>query len=116
MALLILFSFATVIQAWERPILGNTRNRWRELRSLTTNFSSVVIDHFYGGRQDIAVAGLYCDYLDRNEQTTSGMLGAMLKQLVGGGDIPEGVRKAFEGGKKHFGGVGPEVPDLLLAA
>jgi len=112
MVLLILCSFAMVIQVWGRLISGNTRNLEREPTSLTSNFSSVVIDYFYK-RQDITVAGLYCDYLDRKEQTTSNMLGAMLKQLVGNGTIPEDIRKAFEGAGGHFGGVGPEVPELL---
>jgi len=57
------------------------------------------------------VAGLYRDYLDRKEQTTSNMLGAMLKQLVGSGKIPEDIRNAFEKGKGHFGGVQPQVPE-----
>ena len=113
MALLIPCSFATVIQVWGRLISGNTRSRWGEPTSLIRNFSSVVIDHFYGRRPDITVAGLYCDYLDRNEQTPSNMLGAMLKQLLGRGTIPESIRKAFEDAKEHFGGVGPEAPDLL---
>jgi len=60
------------------------------------------------------VAGLYCDYLDRKEQTTPNMLGAMLKQLVGRGTIPEDIRRAFEDAKEHFGGVGPQVRELLL--
>ena len=59
------------------------------------------------------VAGLYCDYLDRKEQTTSNILGAMLKQLIGSGIIPDDIRRAFEDAKKHFGGVRPEVPELL---
>ena len=101
-----------VIQVWERLILGMTRNRGRAL-SLTSNFSSVVIDHFHSRRHDIAVTGLYCDYLDRNEQTTSNMLGAMLKQLVGRGNIPENISRAFREGKGHFGGVRPECPELL---
>ena len=113
MALLILCSFAMVIQVWGRPISGNTINRWGEPTSLTRNYSSVVIDHFYGRRPDITVAGLYCDYLDRKEQTTSNMLGAMLKQLVGRGTVPEDIRMAFEDAKEHFGGVHPEVPELL---
>jgi len=77
MALLILCSFATVIQVWGRLISGNTRNRGRELPSLTCDFSSAVIDHFCSRRQDVTVAGLYCDYLDRNEQTTvrTGIIG-----------------------------------------
>ena len=72
-----------------------------------------MIDHFYDSEQDISVAGLYCDYLDRNKQTTSNILGAMLRQLIGSGDIPGGIRKAFEDAKRHFGGVGPEAPELL---
>jgi len=112
MALLILCSFATAIQVWGRPISGNTRTYGREPTSLTRNFSSAVIDHFNGRRQDITVAGLYCDYLDREEQTTSNILGAMLKQLVGG-TIPEGIRRAFEDAEEQFGRVGPRVPELL---
>ena len=72
-----------------------------------------MIDHFYGSEQDITVAGLYCDYLDRNEQTTSNILGAMLKQLIGSGIILDDIRKAFEDAKRHFGGVHPEVPEVL---
>ena len=59
------------------------------------------------------VVGLYCDYLDRKEQTTSNILGAMLKQLMGSGIIPDDIRKAFEDAKRHFGGVHPEVPGVL---
>ena len=73
----------------------------------------MVIDHFYGSEQDITTAGLYCDYLDRKEQTTSNMLGAMVKQLLRGGNISEDIRKAFEDAKEHFGGVGPDIPKLL---
>ena len=72
-----------------------------------------MIDNFYGSEQDITVAGLYCDYLDRKEQTTSNILGAMIKQLIGSGIIPDNIRRAFEDAKSHFGGVRPEVPELL---
>jgi len=41
------------------------------------------------------------------------MLGAMLKQLLGRGAIPEDIRKAFEDAKEHFGGVGPDISELL---
>ena len=111
---LILCYFVMVIRGWGRLILGNTRYHGRDHRSLTTwDSSSLVIDHFYGSGQDITVAGLYCDYLDRKEQTTSNMLGAMLRQLVGSGNIPEDIRKAFEDSKDHFGGVRPQVPQLV---
>jgi len=103
-----------VIRGWGRLILGNTIYHGGDPRLLTTcDFSSLVIDHFYGSGQDITVAGLYCDYLDRKEQTTSNMLGAMLKQLVGSGNIPEEIRKAFEDAKDHFGGVRSQVPQLV---
>jgi len=106
--------FATVIRGWGRLILGKPKCLRRNPRSLTTcGFSSLVIDHFYGSGQDITVAGLYCDYLDRKEQTISNMLGAMLKQLVGRGNIPEDIRKAFEDAKDHFGGVRPQVSELV---
>jgi len=72
-----------------------------------------VIDHFHGSEQDITVVGLYCDYLDRKEQTTSNILGAMLKQLMGSGIIPDNIRKAFEDSRRHFGGVHSEVPEVL---
>ena len=113
MDLLTLFSFARVIPVWGRPILGNARNGGRGYRSLTSNFSSVVIDHLFSRRPDSAIIGLYCDYLDRKEQTASNMLGAILKQLLGGGGIPVEIRKVFEDSKGHLGGVGPEVPELL---
>ena len=100
------------IQVWGRLISGNKKSPG-EPTSLTRNFSSAVIDHFYGRRPDITVAGLYCDYLEQNEQTASNMLGAMLKQLVGRGAIPEDIRKIFEDAKEHFGGVGPDVSELL---
>ena len=72
MDLLILCSFVMAIRVWGRLIIGSTRNWGRGLTSLTAgNFSSVVIDNFSGGGQDIRVAGVYYDYLDRKEQTTS---------------------------------------------
>ena len=72
-----------------------------------------MIDNFYASERDITVAGLYCDYLDRKEQTTSNILGAMLKQLMRSGTISDDILEAFEDAKRHFGGVRPEVPDLL---
>jgi len=40
-------------------------------------------------------------------------MGAILKQLVGRGDIPDYVREAFQVAKRNFGGRGPELPDLM---
>ena len=62
--------------------------------------------------EDIAVVGLYCDFLSQ-EQSTINMLGAILKQLVGRGGMPEHIRKAFQKAKKEFGGRGLRLPDLV---
>ncbi|RPA99424.1 hypothetical protein L873DRAFT_1683742, partial [Choiromyces venosus 120613-1] len=78
-----------------------------------THLSSLVIDYFQGRDPDITVTGLYCDYLDNKGQTTSNMVGAILKQVAGDGNIPENIRKAFEVGKKHVRGVGPRSSELL---
>jgi len=41
------------------------------------------------------------------------MMGVILKQLVGRGDIPEYLREAFQVAKRNFGGRGPQLPDLM---
>ena len=65
------------------------------------------------GNEEIVVAGLYCDYLSQQEQTVIHMMGAILKQLVGRGDIPGYLREAFQAGKRNLGGRGPQLPDLM---
>ena len=40
------------------------------------------------------------------------MMGAILKQVIGGGDIPENVREAFQEGEKEIGGRGLRLADL----
>jgi len=59
------------------------------------------------------VVGLYCDFLAQQEQTTTSMLGAILKQLVSRGGIPEHIRQTFQEAKKEFGGRGLRLPDLM---
>jgi len=63
--------------------------------------------------EDIAVACLYCDFLAQQEQTITNIMGAILKQLVGRGDIPKDVREAFQRGKKEIGGRGLLLSDLM---
>ena len=62
--------------------------------------------------EDIAVACLYYDFLAQQEQTITNMMGAILKQLIGEGDIPEHVREAFQEGKREIGGRGLRLADL----
>jgi len=79
------------------------------------NISSLVIDSLCDRAQEenIAVIGLYCDFLSQQEQTTTNIIGALLKQLVGRGGIPDHLRAAFQKGKREFGGRGPRLADLI---
>ena len=65
------------------------------------------------GNAPVAVACLYYDYLAQNEQSITNMIGAILKQLVGGGDIPEDIRRGFQKGRKELGGRGLLHADLM---
>ena len=50
--------------------------------------------------EDLVVAWLYCDYLAQQEQTVINIMGAILKQLVGRGEIPKDIREAFKEGRR----------------
>ena len=63
--------------------------------------------------EGIAVAGLYCDFLAQEEQTTTHMMGAILKQLVRGWNIAEYLRKGFRRGEAEIRGRPPRLPDLM---
>lgn len=52
----------------------------------------------------VAITGLYCDFQHQKEQSTTNMLGAILKQLIVGDNIPECIREAFRRGRDRFGG------------
>ena len=69
-------------------------------------YSSLLIDSLYdqAGGKNIAVVGLYCDILAQQEQSTTSMLGAILKQLASREGISEHIREAFQQAKKEFGG------------
>ena len=77
--------------------------------------SSLVIDSLCDQteNENIAVACLYCDYLAQDEQTTTNIMGAVLKQLVGRGNIPVNVRAEFQKAKKEVGGRRPLLADLV---
>ena len=63
--------------------------------------------------EDLAVACLYCDYRVQQDQTTTNIIGAILKQLVGRERIPNDIRKAFREAKKVVGGTRPLLEDLM---
>jgi len=55
--------------------------------------------------REAAVACLYCDFHARKEQSTAHMLGAILKQVVGGLEhVPEEIKSAFQKSKKQIDG------------
>ena len=82
---------------------------------MARNVSSLVTDTLcdQAKNEDIAVACLYYDFLAHQEQTITNMMGAILKQLVGRGDIPIYLREAFQEGNKEIGGRGPRLRDLM---
>ena len=54
---------------------------------------------------NVAVACVYCDFHAHREQSTTGVLGALLKQLVAGVEpIPEAIKKAFDRAKSKVDG------------
>jgi len=79
------------------------------------NNSSMVIDSLCNRAvgKDVAVVGLYCDFHAQQEQSTTNMFGAILKQLANRGGIPEHIREVFQESKKEFGGRGLLLPDMV---
>ena len=65
------------------------------------------------GKEDIVVAGLYCDFISQQAQTVTNMMGAILKQLVKRGGIPDYLQEAFQKGQKEFGGRGLRLAELM---
>ena len=82
---------------------------------MTRNISSLVIDWLCDQvrNRDIAVAGLYCDYLSQEQQSATNMLGAILKQLLERDGIPQPVRQAFRMEKRGFGGRAVQLLNLV---
>ena len=66
------------------------------------NTSSLVIDRLCDEAEEegLAVAWLYIDYLAQEEQTVTNLMGAILKRLIGGREIPKEIEKAFHQGRR----------------
>lgn len=62
---------------------------------------------------DIAVAMFYCDFHGQQEQTTTNIMGAILRQLVVRGEVLEHVQSAFRMAKNEVGGRRPRLPDIV---
>ena len=62
----------------------------------------------------VAVACVYCDFNAQNEQSATGLLGALLKQVVSALEpIPDEVQRVFEDSKGRIGGRRLLLPDIL---
>ena len=83
----------------------------QELSLMARNFSSLVIDKLCDepSKEEIAVAMFYCDFRDQQKQTTTNIIGAILKQLVVGGRVLKAFRKA----KSEARGRGLRLPDMV---
>ena len=60
-----------------------------------------------------AIARFYCDFRDQQQQTTTNIIGAILRQLVVRSGVLEDVRKAFQKAKTEVGGRGLRLPDKV---
>jgi len=87
--------------------------KWISLTA--SNTSSLVIDQLcdQARNRDIAVSGLYCDYLAQEEQSAANMLGVILNQLSKRNGIPGPVRKVFSDGGGGFGRRTMQLSDLV---
>jgi len=77
--------------------------------------SSLVIDNLcdWARGQEVAVACVYFDFAAGKEQSPESMLGAVLKQIVGGlEEVPKEIARAYEDQKKVIGGRGLELADI----
>jgi len=83
---------------------------------ISCDVSSLVIDSLcdQAGGQDVAVACFYFDFAAQKEQSPTSVLGALLKQVVGGLDeVPEEIARAYENQRKVIGGRGPRLSDIV---
>ena len=60
------------------------------------------------------VTCFYFDFAARKEQSTTSMLGSLVKQMINGMErIPEEISRDFQEQKKSIGGCGPQLHDLV---
>ena len=111
--------FATVIRESARLTLGK-KDEAAVIEAngqvLTSrDVSSLVIDRLcdQARGQNVAVACFYFDFAAQKEQSSTRVMGALLKQIVSGlEEIPGGISQAYEDQKKVIGGRGPQLSDI----
>jgi len=80
------------------------------------DISSLAIDSLcdQARGQNVAVACFYFDFAAQKEQSPTSMLGALLKQVVGGLEgVPAGIAQAYKDQRGVIGGRGPGLSDIL---
>jgi len=114
------FCFATGIRGSARLTLGRkgeARGIEGKGKVLTSrDVSSLVIDRLcdQARGQNVAVACFYFDFAARKEQPSTSVVGALLKQVVGGlEEIPMEIAKAYKDQMKVIGGRGPQLSDIV---
>ena len=66
------------------------------------------------GDDNVAVAYVYCDFSTPNAQSTSTVLGSLLRQVVGAlAQIPDNVQTAFERSKRQVDGCGLRLREIM---
>ena len=65
------------------------------------------------GRDNMAVACVYCDFHAHKEQSATSVLAALLKQIVAGVEpIPEEIQAAFDRAKREVDGRALRLPEI----
>ena len=78
--------------------------------------SSLVIDSLcdQARGQNVTIACFYFDFAAQKEQSLTGMLGALLKQLVCGlEETPEEISRAYRDQNNAIGGRAPQLSDIV---
>ena len=78
--------------------------------------SSLVVDKLcdQAGEHHTVVTCFYFDFAARKEQTTTTMLGSILKQVISGTDrVPEDIWRALQRQKKAVSGRKPQLGDIV---
>jgi len=112
--------FAMELQGLGRHLSGNENYSQRrgERESVLTNCddSSLVVDRLCDQTrgQNTAITCFYFDFAAREEQSTTSILGSLLKQIIGGMEkIPEEISRAFQEQKMAISGRGLQLPDIV---
>jgi len=114
------FFFAMGVRGSARLILGNKGEALRiEARQQVLtghDASSLVINSLcdQARGQNATVACFYFEFAVQKEQSPTSMMGALLKQVVGGWDEISGeIYGAYQDQKKSIGGRGPRLADIV---